>query len=313
MNKVFIPFILAFSLLFVGCSADTSVTDASDATANPTSVSETASGTDTDSENTETDSTDTTADTPSPLESMVLDYFKTTRSADIKINNMTYVDRFPAYEAEVQVYAFEYEYPGISQPISDQYLFFISDPSGEIVSLKEVAGLYGKTLEQRANEVFWRVGDIEFTIQRDGYPGYYGLGGPGLGLAEANMGDPAEEIFSDWEPIYSEGSYYGKITLEDLEYTYYYNFDVGNLDPAFGKFIIMLSTTRTDVKTYRGAYVGMTRDDLQALYPEANSEQIWSFEGDYLWYGNEMGIGYLIFFYFEDDVIEHIELINMFD
>ena len=308
--------ILVFVFLLASCSnANTNDTTASESSDFEITTAESTEDQTDPSETTELafETTSQAEASPSPLETMVLKYFKDTTSSEIDIQRLTFESSFPIYDSTIEVYTLEYLYPEMNAPITDQYAFFITDAAGEISELKDVTSLNDRTLAQRAEEVFWRVGDLEYSLSRQGYPGYYGLGSPGLGLAASDFADPAEEIFTDWDPIYSEGSYYGQVTYDDLNYTYYYNSDLAKMDPDSAKLIIALSTTRTDMITFRGGYVGMTRQELLKRYPDLKKEPIWSFEGDYLWLGNEMGIGYLLFFYFEDDVVTRIELINMFD
>ena len=70
----------------------------------------------------------------------------------------------------------------------------------------------------------------------------------------------------------------------------------------------------TDLATHHGIRIGMSREEVLSAYPTIYDTQYWSYEGDYLWYcKNEEGFGVALIFWFRDDIVAEIELINMFN
>ena len=247
------------------------------------------------------------------LGQQVTDYLTEQGFDAAQITHLELAGDYRLYETSVQAYELAYTWSGNAEPISGRYAFFEVSQDGAPVRLLEVRELGENSLEEAALSVGWRVNDVEYTISRDGYPGYYGLGGYGLGLAGDNIANYKDEVWPEGEPIYSEGSYYGVVSMDGLTYTYYFDADEAGEDDLQARHIITLSTTRTDMETYRGARVGMSREGVLERYPQLREPPLWSYEGDYLWLGSELGFGNLLLLYFEDDMVARIELVNMFD
>ncbi len=161
-----------------------------------------------------------------------------------------------------------------------------------------------KKIEDVIVEVAYMLMDIEVSLKLDGYPQYVGPGSAPNFFNE----EPEKEILKEYEPIYSEGDYWLRLNYKDLTATCYYNAqrDVVRINS--------IETTCTDVATHRGIRIGMTRDEVLSAYPAIYDTPYWCYEGDYLWYcDNDGGWGAALLFYFQDDVVKEIQLINMFD
>lgn len=161
-----------------------------------------------------------------------------------------------------------------------------------------------KKIEDVIVEVAYGLMDIEVSLKLDGYPQYVGPGSAPNFFNE----EPDREILKEYEPIYNEGDYWLRLNYKDLFATCYYDAqkDIARINS--------IETTRTDVATHRGIRIGMMRDEVLSAYPGIYDTQYWSLEGDYLWYcDNDGGWGAALLFWFQDDVVARIHLINMFD
>ncbi|MDX9917614.1 MAG: hypothetical protein RBT15_06295 [Gudongella sp.] len=156
-------------------------------------------------------------------------------------------------------------------------------------------------------EVAYGLMDIDVSISFDGYPQLLGPGSTNIPLNEESTID----ILSDYEPIYNDGDSWVRKNYDGLTLLCY-RYALDNIDT-----VSSMETTRSDVQTNRGIRIGMTRNDVFAAYPEINSTSYWGYEGDYLWYcRNDEGLegfGASLLFWFEDDIIVKMSLINMFD
>ncbi len=78
-----------------------------------------------------------------------------------------------------------------------------------------------------------------------------------------------------------------------------------------------LETGRTDMVTPRGIRVGATREEVLAAYPGLLSDEknwTWAYPDDYLWYcANENGLGPCLYFFFADDTVYMIQMVDMFN
>lgn len=157
-------------------------------------------------------------------------------------------------------------------------------------------------LQRRVTELAYGVPDLEYALTREGYNGWYGLGGPDVGFLE---GEPAVEPL-DYDVTYGEGDRWEKRTWEGLTAEFY-------VSAEYGPRLHALSTTLPDLSTYRGVSVGDTHAQVREAYPEIHSEPIWDYTGDYLWYGGDMAFGPLLFFYFDGDAVSHIDLVTILD
>lgn len=161
-----------------------------------------------------------------------------------------------------------------------------------------------RTIEEIIIQVAYGIWDIEVSISFDGYPQHVGIGSGAIPLNE----DPTRTHMSNYEPIHNDGDAWWLFEYRDLSALCYYNADEDLYK------ISSLETTRDDVETYRGIRIGASRAEVLAAYPEINDTSYWGFEGDYLWYGNsEHGFGAAMLFYFADDTVATIHLIDMFN
>lgn len=138
---------------------------------------------------------------------------------------------------------------------------------------------------------------------------------------------PTIQVLEDWEPIYREGSYWNRWSVEGFTALRYYDAD----QDAFS--LNTLDVTRTDFATPRGIRVGATRAQVLEAYPEALTGNYWDKypeEPDmltYLAYSTHTpgeitdlsqldfyeGLGPAILFFFEEDTLTQITLTNMFN
>ena len=122
--------------------------------------------------------------------------------------------------------------------------------------------------------------------------------------------EPVIERLDGWGPIYRDGDYWNRCTLDGLSILRYYN----SGEDYHGNYNIEL--TRDDFATLRGIRLGSTRDEVKAAYPELKSGDYWSlYPGeDYLWYcEDELDFGPALIFFFENDKVSKIVLNNMFN
>ena len=153
--------------------------------------------------------------------------------------------------------------------------------------------------------------DSEVTLWHDENP-YYPLQ---LGLWSENPLEFLREastinILDGWEPIYQNGDYWDRYTIDGLSALRYYN----SVEDAHVAYTIDLA--RKDFATLRGIQVGSTRDEVNAAYPELKSGDYWGkYPGeDYLWYcEDELDFGPALIFFFENDKVSKIVLNNMFN
>ena len=150
------------------------------------------------------------------LEQQVTDYLTEQGFDDVQITRLELAGDYRLYETTVQAYELAYTWSGNAEPSAGQYAFFELSQGEELLGLLEVRELGEDSLEEAALSVGWGVNDVQYTISREGYPGYYGLGGSGLGLAGDNIVNYKDEVLEGAEPIYSEGSYYGVVTMDGL-------------------------------------------------------------------------------------------------
>lgn len=159
-------------------------------------------------------------------------------------------------------------------------------------------------VEDAIREIVYGLEDVEVSLR---LVGGERLMGPGS-VPEFLEEEPVVEELEDWEPIYWENDGWLRYAYTDLTADCYYH---SAEDRAS---VHHVTTTRTDVETYRGIRVGTSLDEVRAAYPELRDDLYWDTEGDYLWYcANEGGFGAAILFWLEDGAVTRIELANMFD
>ncbi len=239
---------------------------------------------------------------------------------DLRIDSLTYAGETILYET-IGV-AYEIEYSTYLSTRSDEdseevYGWHQNSPAGYVVlnrsgyddSWDRVLGISydmtpGKDIKDTILEVAYGIWDIDVSVSFDGYPQPVGPGSKYIPLNE----EASIEILKELEPIYNEGDYWMRLDYKDLSAVCYYNAE----EDVYG--VNSLETTRSDVATHRGIRIGMSRDEVLSAYPAIYDKQYWGYEGDYLWYcKNEEGFGLALLFWFQEDAVTKILLINMFD
>lgn len=184
----------------------------------------------------------------------------------------------------------------------------------------------GMEMKDIIHQTAWDLLDIEVCLFRDGYPNPIGPGNWYDLFNPAYVGEPEVQILDGWEPIYSEGSYWERWSVEGFIALCYYSADQDTFS------VNTLDVTREDFFTPRGIRVGATRDQVLAAYPEALTGNYWGKypdEPDMLSYIpsskhdlNQVtdfsdlespAFGPAILFFFEGDTLTQITLTNMFD
>ena len=184
----------------------------------------------------------------------------------------------------------------------------------------------GMEMKDIIHQTAWDLLDIEVCLFRDGYPNPIGPGNWYDLFNPAYVGEPEVQILDGWEPIYSEGSYWERWSVEGFIALCYYSADQDTFS------VNTLDVTREDFFTPRGIRVGASRDQVLEAYPEALTGNYWDKypdEPDMLSYIpsskhdlNQVtdfsdlespAFGPAILFFFEGDTLTQITLTNMFD
>ncbi len=161
-----------------------------------------------------------------------------------------------------------------------------------------------KKIEDIILEVAYGIWDIDMSVKFDDHPCFVGPGSVYIPLEE----EPSIEILKEYEPIYAEGDYWLQLNYEGLTVWCCHNAADGT------NRVYNIETVRTDVATYHGIRIGMGRDKVLSAYLAINDTQYWDYEGDYLWHcKDEEGYGASLIFWFQDDIVTKIEIINIFD
>lgn len=180
----------------------------------------------------------------------------------------------------------------LDPPLWNQWFFANEGPAGGFVdtsALEPAAELY----------------DPEVCLYRDGFTTPIG---PGNWADLFPEFEPDVVIHEDWEPTYQPGDYWDEWSIGSVYAVRYYNAGLGSWS------INDMSTTRTDLFTPQGIRVGSTRDEVLAAYPSIHDEPYGGDVGtDYLWYGNDNGLGSALLFNFTDDKVDEIVLCNISD
>ena len=127
---------------------------------------------------------------------------------------------------------------------------------------------------------------------------------------ETYDGPKTVEVQKDWEPIHYEGDYWAVHRWNGVEAICYHR----AVDDGYS--VNTFDTTRTDLRTYRGICVGDSRETVKAAYPELKSGDYWGkYPGeDYQWYcASVIDLGPALIFFFENDIVSRIVLIDMFN
>ena len=164
-------------------------------------------------------------------------------------------------------------------------------------------------------QAVWRLMDLEVCLYRDGFTTPVGLGS----WTDSMFPDfePETSVFKEGEPIYQPGDYWENWSVDGggdtggVSALRYYSADSGSF------FLQRLETGRTDMVTPRGIRVGATREEVLAAYPGLLSDEkdwTWAYPDDYLWYCDDVnGIGPHLYFYFVNDVVYMIQMVDLFN
>ena len=164
-------------------------------------------------------------------------------------------------------------------------------------------------------QAVWGLMDSEVCLYRDGYSTPIGLGS----WTDSMFPDfePETSVFKEGEPIYQPGDYWENWSVDGggdaggVSALRYYSADSGSF------FLQRLETGRTDMVTPRGIRVGDTREEVLAAYPGLLSDEkdwTWAYPDDYLWYCDDVnGIGPHLYFYFVNDVVCMIQIVDLFN
>ena len=157
--------------------------------------------------------------------------------------------------------------------------------------------------------------DPEVCLYRDGFTTPVGLGS----WTDSMFPDfePETSVFKEGDPIYWPGDYWENWSVDGggdaggVSALRYYSADSGSF------FLKRLETGRTDMVTPRGIRVGATREEVLAAYPGLLSDEkdwTWAYPDDYLWYCDDVnGIGPHLYFYFVNDVVYMIQMVDLFN
>ncbi len=164
-------------------------------------------------------------------------------------------------------------------------------------------------------QAVWGLMDLEVCLFRDGFTTPVGLGS----WTDSMFPDfePETSVFEEGDPIYWPGDYWENWSVDGggdaggVSALRYYSAESGSF------FLNRLETGRTDMVTPRGIRVGATREEVLAAYPGLLSDEKnwqWAYPDDYLWYcDNEDGLGPCLYFFFADDVVSMIQMVDMFN
>ena len=164
-------------------------------------------------------------------------------------------------------------------------------------------------------QAVWRLMDLEVCLYRDGFTTPVGLGS----WTDSMFPDfePETSVFKEGEPIYQPGDYWENWSVDGggdaggVSALRYYSADSGSFS------LNRMETGRADMVTPRGIRVGATREEVLAAYPGLLSDEkdwTWAYPDDYLWYcANEDGIGPHLYFYFVNDVVYMIQMVDLFN
>lgn len=169
--------------------------------------------------------------------------------------------------------------------------------------------------------------DGEVSLLRDGYDLPIGPGNWVELFSPTSDGAPEIQIQEDYEPIYGEGDYWDRWSVEGFSALRYY----ATAENAWSANTI--DVTRTDFSTPRGVRVGSSRAQVLEAYPEALTGDYWGKypeEPDLLayvaWNPHASGeikdlsqldfyeaLGPAILFFFDGDTLRQITLTDMFN
>ena len=167
----------------------------------------------------------------------------------------------------------------------------------------------GRDTDEIIRQAVWNLYDLEICLFQDGASAPVG---PPCSLKNSCLGSLIQDETqqADGEPVYQPGDYWSEIAGDGFSALTYYS-ALDNTDVLY-----RLETTRTDLSTPRGIRVGSTREEVLAAYPDISDEQnwTWAYPDDYLHYSSdENGLGPNLYFFFEDNVVYMIQIVNLFN
>lgn len=232
---------------------------------------------------------------------------------DLRIDSVRYLGSAPTYETTGEVYAITVSwYIGGKWSTSEFYIVMGRSMDGELYEVRGDRLTLREDPARTILEVSYGVTDWEVALRHDAnpYPHPLAVGRWNENALSFVDGEPSVEVLEGWEPIYWEGDYWNRCTLDGLSILRYYN----SSQDRHVNYTIEL--TRDDFATRRGIRLGSSRDEVKAAYPELKSGSYWAkYPGeDYLWYcDDELDFGPAILFFFENDKVSKIILNNMFN
>ncbi|WP_251315961.1 hypothetical protein [Flintibacter muris] len=203
------------------------------------------------------------------------------------------------------------------QQYSPTYLVFPMDTAEVPIAPPICFNYYqeGMAPGDAIRQAVWGLKDLEVCLFRDGFST---PNGPGNWVDSMFQDfEPEIIVHEDWDPIYWPGDYWEEWSVDnggdtgEVSAIRYYNAAENS------RYLQRLETSRTDMYTPRGIRVGSTREEVLAAYPgmlfdEKNWQ--WAYPDDYLWYcANEDGLGPCLYFFFADDVVYMIQMVDMFN
>ena len=246
------------------------------------------------------------------------------QEGDLRIDSVRFLGSEPTYETTGEAYAVKKSYysarreQGTGEVVSkwraegEEYIVMGRSMDGDLYEVRGKRLALREDIARTIFEVSYDVSDWEVTLWHDKNldPWPLALGrwsDEPLSLVD---GEPTIERLDGWEPIYKDGDYWNRCTLDGLSIRRYYN----SSEDYHGNYNIEL--TRDDFATLRGIRLGSTRDEVKAVYPELKSGDYWTLypSEDYLWYcEDELDFGPALIFFFENDKVSKIVLNNMFN
>lgn len=173
-------------------------------------------------------------------------------------------------------------------------------------TLLDVRASAPEALEETALAVRWGIPDLEYALTDETQSAWYGLAGPAE-LDELLGAPPAVEELP--YEVDQPGNHWERRSWE--------GFSLECLVHADGtSWLYRLETTRPDLFTRQGAHVGISREELLALYPTASSGSPWDWDktaGENLWVSPDTLAGFYLGFRVEDGRVTAIRLLNFFD
>lgn len=244
---------------------------------------------------------------------------------DLRIDEVWYLGSEPTYETTGEAYMLRKSIYGTrsvtwaSEPTTGwwpieatHYLVLGRAADGELYEVRGDSYYLNDSVSQLILEKSYGVTDWEVALWHDDnpYPQPLAVGRWNENALSFLDGELSVEVLEGWEPIYWEGDYWNRCTLDGLSILRYYN----SSQDRHVNYTIEL--TRDDFATRRGIRLGSSREEVKAAYPELKSGSYWAeYPGeDYLWYcDDELDFGPAILFFFENDKVSKIILNNMFN